>query len=155
MKSPNKPLKRHTALQPLSKEHHHGLLLCWKIRTGFSKKITPERIWAYANWFYKTHLIPHFKIEEEYIFTILNSDNKLVIEAIEQHRELQMLFTESDKNTQTLSTIELLLEKHIRFEERVLFPKIQNVATEKQFETIEALHNDEKFIDKEDDVFWK
>ena len=34
-----KPQKRHKALQPLSREHHHGLLLSWKIRTGFSKDI--------------------------------------------------------------------------------------------------------------------
>ncbi|WP_241739476.1 hypothetical protein [Aestuariibaculum marinum] len=32
-----KPLKRHKALQPLSREHHYGLLLTWKIRTGFKK----------------------------------------------------------------------------------------------------------------------
>ena len=34
----HKPQKRHKALQPLSREHHHGLLLSWKIRSGFNKK---------------------------------------------------------------------------------------------------------------------
>ena len=58
-----KPQKRHKALQPLSREHHHGLLLSWKIRSGFSKNIEPKRIRTYADWFFKTHLIPHFEME--------------------------------------------------------------------------------------------
>jgi len=28
----NQPIKRHVALQPVSREHHYGLLLSWKIR---------------------------------------------------------------------------------------------------------------------------
>ena len=48
----NKPLKRHKALQPLSRDHHHGLLLSWKIRSGFKKNIDVERIKVYADWFY-------------------------------------------------------------------------------------------------------
>jgi len=55
---PNKPLKRYKALQPLSKEHHHGLLLSWKLRMGFKKNIEIERMKTYADWFYQTHLIP-------------------------------------------------------------------------------------------------
>jgi hypothetical protein len=47
-----KPLKRHAALQPLSREHHHGLLLGWKIRTGLSNGAPLERIKAYADWFF-------------------------------------------------------------------------------------------------------
>jgi len=38
------PIKRSIALQPLSREHHHGLLLCWKIRTGLKKGIDIDRI---------------------------------------------------------------------------------------------------------------
>ncbi|WP_104734139.1 hemerythrin domain-containing protein [Hanstruepera ponticola] len=151
----HKPQKRHIALQPLSREHHHGLLLCWKIKMGFKKNISSERIWKYANWFYETHLIPHFEIEEKHVFPILDNTNNLVNEAIEQHRELQMLFTESTKVTNTLSAIEVLLEKHIRFEERVLFPEIQNMASETQMLDIEKIHQSESFQDNLTDAFWK
>ena len=58
----HKPQKRHKALQPLSREHHHGLLLSWKIRAGFSENIGPKRIKVYADWFFKNHLIPHFHL---------------------------------------------------------------------------------------------
>ncbi len=43
-----KPQKRHIALQPLSREHHQGLLLSWKIRKGLSRKIEFDRIQNYV-----------------------------------------------------------------------------------------------------------
>lgn len=150
-----KPQKRHIALQPLSKEHHHGLLLSWKIRAGFSKNIEPKRIKVYADWFYQTHLIPHFEMEEAHVFTILDEKNELVKRALADHRLLKRLFTKETDDAMALSKIEEALDKHIRFEERVLFPEIQKVATEDQLALIEKIHQEDNFIDKLDDEFWK
>jgi len=149
-----KPLKRHKALQPLSREHHHGLLLSWKIRAGFSKKIELDRIKIYADWFFKTHLKPHFEMEEQYVFSILEPNNELVKKALADHKLLKRLF--ADENTEmALSKIEEVLDAHIRFEERVLFPEIQKVATEMQLLDIEKIHQETDFVDKLDDEFWK
>lgn len=150
-----KPQKRHKALQPLSREHHHGLLLSWKIRSGFSKSIDPKRIRVYANWFFENHLIPHFELEETHIFSILEDENELVKRALADHRRLKRLFAERENDEKTLHKIEEELEQHIRFEERVLFPEIQKVATESQMLQIEKIHQPEKFIDNESDMFWK
>ena len=150
-----KPLKRHKALQPLSRDHHHGLLLSWKIRSGFSKKIEPERIKTYADWFFETHLIPHFKLEEKYVFTLLDADNDLVKQALAEHRRLIRLFKTEDDIEKSLSKIEEELELHIRFEERILFPQIQKVATEVELALIAEIHHDENFVDKVDDEFWR
>lgn len=150
-----KPQKRHKALQPLSREHHHGLLLSWKIRVGFSKDIDPKRIRTYADWFYKNHLITHFEIEENHIFPILEDENELVKRALAEHRRLKRLFEEREDDIKTLSKIEEELEQHIRFEERVLFPEIQKVATEDEFLHIEKIHQPEKFVENEKDLFWK
>ncbi|WP_341216533.1 hemerythrin domain-containing protein [uncultured Wocania sp.] len=151
----HKPQKRHKALQPLSREHHHGLLLSWKIRSGFSKNIEPKRIKTYADWFYETHLVPHFEMEEKHIFTILKEDNDHIKRAMADHRRLKRLFTKQDDEAKALSKIEEELDKHIRFEERVLFPEIQKVATESQLALIEEIHKEEDFEDKIDDEFWK
>lgn len=151
----HKPQKRHKALQPLSREHHHGLLLSWKIRSGFSKNIEPKRIKTYADWFYETHLVPHFEMEEKHIFTILKEDNDYIKRAMADHRRLKRLFTKQDDEAKVLSKIEEELDKHIRFEERVLFPEIQKVATESQLALIEDIHKEEDFEDKIDDEFWK
>lgn len=151
----DKPQKRHKALQPLSRQHHHGLLLSWKIRSGFSKDVAPERMRIYADWFYVNHLIPHFDLEEKYIFPIIGNDHEKVKSALADHRRIKRLFAEEHEDSKTLSKIEEELEQHIRFEERILFPEIQKVATEEQLQHIEAIHQPEDFVDKSDDEFWK
>lgn len=150
----HKPQKRHRALQPVSREHHYGLLLSWKIRAGFNKNIDPKRIKEYVDWFFEHHLIPHFEMEEMHIFTILNKDNDLIKRALADHRRLKRLFTETENEAITLNKIEEELDRHIRFEERVLFPEIQKVATENQFAFIDGLHQGTDFTDKLDDEFW-
>ena len=150
----NRPLKRAIELQPLSHDHHHGLQLCWKIRTGFSRKIELERIKKYADWFFVTHLEPHFELEENYIFTVLDSSNELVKQALTDHRRLKRLFTQTSDLEKALGRIEEELEKHIRFEERVLFPEIQSEATEMQLSKISEIHTHEVFVENVEDVFW-
>lgn len=55
------PIKCNEFLKPLSREHHHALLLCWKIKTGISKGVSSKRIKTYADLFYKTDLLPRFE----------------------------------------------------------------------------------------------
>ena len=148
------PIKRIEALRPLSREHHQGLLLAWKIRTGFSKGISVERIKKYVNWFYENHLIPHFEIEENLIFPILGETNELVNLALIQHKKLRQLFTKNDSVTETLQQIEKELTNHIRFEERVVFNAIQNIAAKNQLDLIEEIHQSQDFIDNTNDPFW-
>jgi hypothetical protein len=151
----NRPLKRAPELQPLSHDHHHGLQLCWKIRTGFSKQIEPERIKRYADWFFKTHLLPHFELEEKYIFTILDLESKLIKRALMEHQILKRLFNQTSDLEKSLGHIEEELEAHIRFEERTLFTKVQKIASAAQLTKISEIHSGDAFVEKEDDVFWK
>ena len=148
------PLKRNEFLKPISREHHHGLLLCFKIRTGIKKQITAERINKYANWFYQNHLIPHLSIEEEILFPILGNENELVVKAIEEHRTIDRLFKNQESTIQNLNAIADAIENHIRFEERILFTALQDIATENQLQQIELHHTESKFIENTEDVFW-
>ena len=150
----NKPLKRVLELQPLSHDHHHGLQLCWKIRTGFSKQVEVERIKNYADWFFTNHLVPHFELEEKYIFTILDQKNEFVKQALTDHRRLKRLFSETTNLEKSLGLIEEELEKHIRFEERILFPEVQKEATPEQLAEIAKIHDHELFVENNDDPFW-
>ncbi|MBL0127934.1 MAG: hypothetical protein IPP83_10860 [Flavobacteriales bacterium] len=63
-------------------DHHHGLLLCWKLRTGLQKNVDPARMMAYCQRFHAEHLVPHFGLEEEAIFPILGNDHELVKRAL-------------------------------------------------------------------------
>ena len=149
------PIKRNEFLKPISREHHHGLLLYWKIRTGLKKQVEPERIKKYVNWFFQEHLVPHFEIEEKYIFPILGNENELVKKALSEHRRLTRLCNSDTDILKNLNAIEEELESHIRFEERILFNEIQAVATEAQLEFIKESHDESDFVDNITDVFWK
>jgi len=149
-----KPLKRSKELQPFSREHHHGLLLSWKIRKGFTIGVEKERIKRYADNFFETSLIPHFEDEEKYVFPILGNDHELVKKALADHRRLIRLFKSKADIYRSLSQIEEELEAHIRFEERVLFPEIQENATEKDLQLIAEHHTEIKACEDWEDPFW-
>lgn len=156
-----KPLKRHPALIPLSKDHHFGLLLCWKIRMGIRKEVAPERIAKYVTYFYKHHLKIHFQEEEIYVFSLVDEKDENRKKAERQHRKIQRLVQRlsmyPEKLKITLGQIEEEVEAHIRFEERAFFPYIQNQLEESELEKLqkklEAIHEDTS--ENWEDRFWE
>lgn len=151
----DKPIKRSEFLKPLSREHHHGLLFCWKIRAGIKKNVEVSRIKKYADWFYQNYLVPHFEVEEKHVFPILGNKNELIKKAILEHGRLKQLFESTTEFQKNIGFIEEELEAHIRFEERILFGEIQKFATAEQLQSIEYNHSDEKFVDNLSDPFWE
>jgi iron-sulfur cluster repair protein YtfE (RIC family) len=149
------PIKRSEVLLPLSREHHHGLLLCWKIRTGFKKSISLERVKAFTDWFYNRNLKKHFELEEDFVFPILGKNHPLVKKAISEHKRLIRLFEDKKDIAKSLSLIEEELEKHIRFEERILFHEIEQVASKKEIMFINEIHEDCVLLEDWEDEFWK
>lgn len=147
-----KPLKRLKELKPFSRDHHHGLLLGWKIRNGIKKGIETPRIAAYVKWFFQNYLSAHFELEEKYMFPILGMENDMIKRAINDHLQMRTMIAHLDSTT--LSDFADLLEQHIRFEERELFGQIQETATPRQLAKIEQIHHDEPFIENPDE-FWK
>ncbi|WP_276134282.1 hemerythrin domain-containing protein [Polluticoccus soli] len=134
-----KPIKRSKELVPLSKDHHDGLLLCWKIRQGLKNKVDTERIVAYVLCFYENDLATHFEQEEELVFSLLAADDPMKLEAIKQHRTLNGIYKSLKHqagNTEEkllLNQFEQELNGHIRFEERELFPYIEKMSDPDQF----------------------
>lgn len=146
---------------PLSKDHHFGLLLCWKIRTGFKREISKERIAAYVTYFYQNHLLAHFEEEENFIFPLLDAGDEKRKKAEQEHRKIHQLVDklslEPGKSEVTLGQIEEVLEAHIRFEERDLFTYIQNSQDEAGLEQlrkkIEEIHHPAE--EEWEDPFWE
>ena len=149
------PIKRNEALVQLSRDHHYGLLLCWKIREGVKRRIEPQRIKNYVDWFWLNHLEQHFELEEKYLFPILGNQNEMVEQALAEHRKLKGLFENENDFQISISLIEKELEKHIRFEERILFNEIQKHATKEQLQQIQLYHSDGNFADNLTDPFWE
>jgi iron-sulfur cluster repair protein YtfE (RIC family) len=154
------PIKRHQAIVSFSKDHHFGLLLVWKIRQGLEKAVNAERISKYVVYFFKEDLEKHFKNEEQLLFFKLPVDDVLRKRAEEEHQSIHNLVNAIDENKNDTNLLKQLaneLEKHIRFEERVLFNHLQNNITTEDLELIEKrFPNKSKTIDEMwEDIFWE
>lgn len=102
-------------------------------------------------------MVSHFKEEEAVVFPVLGKENELIQQALAEHVELKKLFSTSEMDYEFLNYLQIALEKHIRFEERILFNQIQEVANPDQLAAIEK-HNSsvEEKLDWEDEYWnWK
>lgn len=149
-----KPQKRHLSLQPLSREHHQGLLLAFKIGKGISKEIEGNRIKKYVQWFYENYLLNHFTSEEKFAFPLLGNGHKLVKQALEEHQIIKSYIYSDDTSEELFKNLQALLKAHIRMEERELFNLIEAEASEKELEELEKQLHEEEFCLKYSDEFW-
>lgn len=135
-------MKRHKAIVPLSHDHHHALILAHAlkknaVKLGLGAKSIEEKVKAAINIF-NTELVPHFNHEEVLLFPIaLGKDkelDKMIHDIIDEHDKIR-IFVESlqKRNVEdNLDAFGKMLENHIRTEERILFPKIEDVVGEEE-----------------------
>ena len=126
----NQPIKRSAYVVVLSRDHHAGLLFCWKIKQGLKKDISSERIASYIRFFWEEHLMEHFREEEILLFN--QYDSELTRRGKAEHVELQQNFLAiaggQPPEPDYLEFTEQLTA-HIRFEERELFPHLEQALT--------------------------
>lgn len=146
-------MKRHSALINLSREHHAALILAQILKKdGPNFKDLPTDNEGKRNYtisFYKTDLAKHFQFEEEILFPFVNKQSDLLKEQtaqlIGEHKKLknliQKLSTPGDVETM-LDRIGMLLEKHIRFEERVYFQKVQEIFPDNELDELLSRFSD-------------
>ena len=159
-KTDNIPIKRNENIQPLSREHHFGLLFCWKLRTGLKFGIATERIIRYLDYFWTQHLQQHFRAEEELLFRKVN--DPLCDRALQEHVQLKemissLLARAFANEPAQLDKFAVTLTEHIRFEERMLFPHLEKVMSEAQLDKVGKMLNElhaEQFEDNFPDEFW-
>jgi len=154
------PLKRHTALIPLSQDHHGGLLLVWKIKQGLKAGVEGKRLIDYVDYFAENHLKPHFLIEEELVFPYLGKNDPMRMQAEGEHDILRGQLLNINEGTgileDKLNSFIKTLEAHIRFEERKLFQHMQAELMEKDLTEMEAAVSKvhERFLENWTDEFW-
>ena len=153
-----KPIKRGNELKSLSREHHDGLLFCWKINTGLNRNIALDRIIAYLIYFFDNSIEAHFLEEENHVYPLINPANKLRIEAETQHFELRSCINQIRNNpkvsAETLKDFTRLLNNHIRFEERELFTTIEKEADTLHLQVLAQHLKQLKHNSKWNDQFW-
>ncbi len=153
------PIRRNIHLRKLSRDHHHGLLFCWKIREGLKNGVATERMVRYVEYFRASHLEKHFTLEETCLFASL--DDPKVDRARSEHKQINELLSglsglsETHQNARLIRITDLL-EAHIRYEERELFPFFEKTLDDQQLETMESAMNSGTIPEKDDfeDAFW-
>lgn len=129
---------RHPSLIPLSHDHHHGLALalrCRKQALGRLKPLGLEGLKSRAeecSQFYSAKLVHHFRAEEEILFPLLRTQvpesTFLIDQLLQEHQQIAAVVArlQSDAGlSKTLFDLGDLLERHIRKEERELFPMLE------------------------------
>lgn len=133
---------RHKSLVPLSKDHYHGLLLAQQIKTTervmmMGWPTDPVRQAAFVCSFFAEHLTPHFADEERALFPLVRehvpSASAQVEDLLRDHRTMEQFaqqFENPDASRVAAQIAEFgdLLERHIRKEERELFPLFESKA---------------------------
>ncbi len=131
------PAKRHPSLIPLSHDHHHGLVLAFRLREGLPHNRkpadSPREQAEDAVRFFHDNLVAHFRAEEEALFPAIRACvpyaaamlATLTAEHGEMHAQIENLIQASPDEVPLRTKLKAfgdLLERHIRHEERELFP---------------------------------
>ena len=126
---------RHPSLTPLSRDHHHGLSLGLRCRKQALGRLRPTgaeglrlRAQEFREFFDK-QLTPHFRAEEKILFPFMRQavpqSGALLDELMREHDALRQSvknLTAGTALSKLIFDVGDLLERHIRKEERELFP---------------------------------
>lgn len=150
-------MRRNENIVKLSRDHHASLLFCWKLRQGIKRHASVERMIKYAHYFWSHHFAPHFREEEEFLFTPLKA--QLVQRAIDDHKEIKTLinglsFSDLESQRGKLSQLADRVDEHVRYEERILFPHLESELTEDQLDDIGRQIAGDPLLDNYEDDFW-
>ena len=138
-------MPRHSTLIPLSHDHHEALLIALRLKKG-GPTSQNDRLWPTDLkqqvrsflLFCERELLPHFKLEEEVLFpaaTILSELEPLIENLRSQHREIRAeignisVITDETDLKKRLVDFGVLLESHVRTEERKLFPVLEEAES--------------------------
>lgn len=142
-----------------SREHHFGLLLGWKIRQGLKNNIGLQRIADYVIFFFENDLKSHFTEEERTLFSKLADTDLLKQQALQEHAAIYGIIDSLRDNKvsgELLESFADALEKHIRFEERLLYNHLQRILPDADLAAL-AQEHPEKVNNTDsgwDDHFW-
>lgn len=126
-------MKRAKALQNLSREHNHALLLARKARhtavTGDAETI--RRCWESLLHAWREEMAAHFETEERLMFPVLHEAGAadLAERLLREHRAIRRTFADPQRwDAKRLAALAEVLRVHVRREEREAFPLVEQHA---------------------------
>ena len=140
--------KRHDALLPLSRDHHHALVQARRLKDAAASADRKVRIRAADDFlnFYLGRALHHFREEEELFFppaTEFEEARPLVVRAVTEHLNVHRLvgllkaqLSSAAVTGELLGEISEVLRLHVRFEEDELFPLIERLVPSDRLEEV-------------------
>jgi hemerythrin-like domain-containing protein len=127
-------MKRSPELRDLSEEHHYGLVAARSLRQASAgeRPLAPTVAQFLRAW--RKEIQPHFRVEEEQLLpgfaAVVPADDALIVQTLTDHVALrravhELQHAEGERQQVLAGEIGQALEAHIRFEERVLFPAVE------------------------------
>lgn len=129
-------LKRHEALQPLSRDHVVGLHQAQILKKASLSSVQDQdrAVMDFAT-VWREDLVPHFADEERILPRFIRCD-ALCNQMLDDHSKINFLVSKilncEEIQCSDLLHLAELLEAHIRWEEHELFPAIENVLSNAQ-----------------------
>lgn len=143
-------MKRNIHLQPLSRQHHNGLLAALLVNKGLKKGAGEKPIADFITHIWQQDLQSHFAQEEELLIPALQTtafDTALTRQLLQEHQQIRSLVNRIGTGNFTkdeLAEFAHILEQHIRFEERIYFPEAEKALTEDALQQVGHLLNEQE-----------
>ena len=131
-------MQRDKNLQPLSVQHHNELLSCLLIKKGVQKEADIKTLMDFTNVFWKDDLKKHMETEEEVLipFLVKHKFEDRFIKIIKTDHSIIRSILERlntfDRRHRIFEIFANMVEQHIRFEERFIFGRVQEVLSENE-----------------------
>ena len=136
-------MKRHSALQTLSRDHHQALVVAQHLRETGDRGAGEAQAVFLEFWRKECQL--HFRIEEEVLLphfaAVGGGDSPAIARVLVDHAEIRLRalrLHEGSASTAVLQELGELLAEHVRLEERDLFPAIEEILSDRQLRRLAA-----------------
>jgi hemerythrin-like domain-containing protein len=137
-------MKRHRALAPLSRDHHVALVAAQRLRRATPENAAAARTAFLSFW--HEHGAQHFRVEEDVLLPTAaawtDPETSCVVRMLVDHVRLraaaQRLEREAEPALASLHELGTALERHVRLEEREVFPLIEAAMPEEAAERLVA-----------------
>jgi iron-sulfur cluster repair protein YtfE (RIC family) len=137
-------MKRSEALTALSHQHHQGLFVALQLKRA-TAETAAEACKAFLD-FFRQEGASHFRAEEEVLLPAYarhsDFDQPAIVRVLTEHVDLrrrgQDLEASREPDPADLRELGERLESHIRLEERVLFPMIEQALPAEELEQLGA-----------------
>ena len=134
-------MKRHRALQPLSRDHHVALVAAQRLRRATDGEAAREQFLA----FWREHGARHFQVEEEVLLPAAagwaDPEAECIVRMLLDHIRIRAAAQALEREPQPLEALHELgamLNQHVRLEEREVFPLIEAAMPEDAAERLVA-----------------